>query len=171
MVRFNRGFTFLEVMLVVAILGILLGIAAPAFSEWVASQRVRDAAGDIHSSLIRARSEAVKRSSLRNWPIAVRPVTLDGVTSWANGWYIADPDPVFNPDSANPTVFIEKHEGIPNATIEGAGAITFTGVGRLAGAAVTMKLTVTGTTSARCITVDTAGRPKIWSIRSSENCT
>lgn len=152
----------MEVMVVVAILGILFGIAAPAYTEWIASQRVRDTAADIHTSLMRARSEAVSRGL----STSIAPVAAN----WANGWHIANPDATYNPDPANPTVFIEQHGPVQNASITGAGTIAFTSTGRLSGVALGIKITASGTSLTRCVTVDTAGRPKTRAIEAADTC-
>lgn len=149
-----RGFSLLELMVVVAIMGILMALAAPAVTEWLASQRVRETAADLHMSLVRARNEAISR----NFAVAVTP---EG-GNWASGWSIANPN--FSGQ------FIEQHADVPGATISGAGTITFTQVGRLQGAAVAIKITAEGTGLARCITIDTAGRPKVIPIAASATC-
>lgn len=162
MVKRAHGFSLLELMAVLAIVGILMSIAVPAFSEWIASQRVRDTAADIHTSLMRARNEAISRGL----KTSIKPVGGD----WANGWYIANPDGTYNPDPANPTVFIEQHGPVQNATISGAGTeIAFTPVGRLPGTAA-IKITSAGTRMTRCVTVDTAGRPKTRPINAADTC-
>lgn len=164
MVKRAGGFSLIELMVVLLILGILMGIAVPNFSEWIAGQRVRDTAADFHTSLMRARNEAISRGLATS----ITPVTT---TNWANGWHIANPDGTYNPDPANPTVFIEQHGPVQNATISGAGtAITFTTVGRLSGTALAIRITAAGTSMTRCVTVDTAGRPKTRVIAATDTC-
>jgi type IV fimbrial biogenesis protein FimT len=163
MVKRAHGFSLLELMAVLAIVGILMSIAVPAFSEWIASQRVRDTAADIHTSLMRARNEAISRGL----NTSIKPVN----GNWANGWFIANPDGTYNPDPANPTVFIEQHGPVQNATISGAGTgVAFTPVGRLSGTAIAIKITSAGTRTTRCVTVDTAGRPKTRPINATDTC-
>ena len=163
MVKRAHGFSLLELMAVLAIVGILMSIAVPAFSEWIASQRVRDTAADIHTSLMRARNEAISRGL----NTSIKPVN----GNWANGWFIANPDGAYNPDPANPTVFIEQHGPVQNATISGAGTgVAFTPVGRLSGTAIAIKITSAGTRMTRCVTVDTAGRPKTRPINAADTC-
>ena len=162
MVIRQRGFSLVELIVVVAIMGILLGVAAPSFSEWVASQLVRDTAADLHSSLTRARSEAISRG------LATTVTAVSG--NLANGWYIANPDSGFNPDAANPTIFVEQHGAVNNATISGATNVTFTNIGHLSGSAIGIKIAVSGTSQTRCVTVDTAGRPKTRVINASDSC-
>src|SRR5450830_1885053 len=90
--QFNRpragqqGFTMAELLIVLAIVGILASLAAPSFSQFIKSQRIKSMATDLNASLSLARSEAVKRN---------KNVTLSpdvGTGFWQNGWQIADPD-------------------------------------------------------------------------------
>jgi type IV fimbrial biogenesis protein FimT len=56
------GFTLVELMLVVAIVALLAGLAAPAFSTLVERQRIRTETTRLQLSFFQARSEAIKRS-------------------------------------------------------------------------------------------------------------
>jgi len=49
------GFTLIEVMIVIVIIGIMTGIAVPAFSEWRERQAVRSAAQALLSQMKQAR--------------------------------------------------------------------------------------------------------------------
>ncbi len=55
----NHGFTLLETMIVIAIIGILSGIAIPAFIKWLPNNRLKGAAQDIYSDLQLAKMQAV----------------------------------------------------------------------------------------------------------------
>ena len=58
----HRGFTIVELMVVVAILATLVALAAPSFRPLVERWRVRDASETLQSTIYFARSEAIKRS-------------------------------------------------------------------------------------------------------------
>ena len=57
------GFTLLELMIIVAILGILIALAAPSFTSLLERRKIIAAAEAIQSDLRWARSEAIKRNT------------------------------------------------------------------------------------------------------------
>lgn len=79
--RKAKGFTLIELMITLAILGIIVGLAAPAMGDFVVRQRVSSQANELMLALAYARSEAVTRGI----DIAVLPATNAG-TGWTDGW-------------------------------------------------------------------------------------
>ena len=74
----QRGFTILELMIVVTIGAILGAIALPEMKYTLNANRVKTAANDMHLSLLLARSEAIKRNGTaciaitgNNWVVYV----------------------------------------------------------------------------------------------------
>ncbi len=61
-IKNNRGFTMMELMVVVVIIGILAGLAAPHFTEAIQKIRWRGTAGDITKALRLARSAAIAQN-------------------------------------------------------------------------------------------------------------
>lgn len=86
--RYRDGFTLIELMITVVVLGVVLAITAPAMGNLVRSNRVTANANAVVSSMQYARSEAVKNAQ----PVVVcassDQSTCDGAgsTDWSVGW-------------------------------------------------------------------------------------
>jgi type IV fimbrial biogenesis protein FimT len=87
-----RGFTSIELMVVTGIVAVLAALAGPSFTLMIESWRVRDATESMRSTLMLARSEAIKRGG----QVAIQkiPNNTNGCTSaeynrdWDCGWII-----------------------------------------------------------------------------------
>ena len=87
-----QGFTAIELMVVVSIIAVLPALAGPSFTQMIESWRVRDATESLRSTLLFARSEAIKRGG----QIAIHklPNNTNGCTSatgnrdWDCGWIV-----------------------------------------------------------------------------------
>lgn len=60
----HAGFTLIELVIVVAISGVLLALGLPSFNTWTQNAKIRTAAGAIQNGLQLARGEAVRRNAL-----------------------------------------------------------------------------------------------------------
>jgi len=59
----QHGFSLIELLVTIAIVGILAVMGAPTFSKWIQSAQVRTAAESISDGLQLARAEAVRRNT------------------------------------------------------------------------------------------------------------
>ena len=134
------GFTLVELVTALAVLGLLSIAAIPMFRELAASQRVQTAASDLQTSLLRARSEAIKQNTV---------VTMTPVGTWMGGWVI----------SAGGTA-IDKRAPAPRISITGPGSVDFRSNGRITGGTMP-QFTVSDTYTAlqRCVQVSLSGQP------------
>jgi len=58
----ERGFTLIELMVTVSLFALLMAMAIPAFSDWIANARVRTVANALQDGIRTAQNEAVRRS-------------------------------------------------------------------------------------------------------------
>jgi type IV fimbrial biogenesis protein FimT len=149
--RARRGYTMIELMVTMAILGIVMAAARPSFVQWIANSRVRATAESIQNGLMLAKAEAVRRNTKVQFvvtstaPIAANVNSITASTT-GTGWlvrrylsagtYVADD-------------FIQGRsvaEGGTNTTVTAdQSTFVFTGMARLSPIpASTMNINVTG---------------------------
>lgn len=148
--RRAAGFTLVEMLVVVAMFGILAMIAAPSLSSLIASQRASAMATDVYVALIETRSEAIKR----NTNVTLAPKT----GGWQAGWTILAPDP----NDTDSTLTLDDHSAATGTSISGPDNVVYQSSGRVHGnSAPCIGITATqGTSTAqRWVTVDLSGRP------------
>ncbi|HTO22839.1 MAG TPA: GspH/FimT family pseudopilin [Spirochaetia bacterium] len=61
--RLQPGFSLVEVMMVVVIVGILIALGIPSFTAWVQNTQIRTAAESLINGLQTAKNEAIRRNS------------------------------------------------------------------------------------------------------------
>lgn len=85
----NRGFTLLELLILVAVMAILLSVAVPSFFSAIQNSRMTAQANDLVTAFQLARSEALKR----NVPISICASDTSAATptcgsDWSEGWLV-----------------------------------------------------------------------------------
>jgi type IV fimbrial biogenesis protein FimT len=155
MIGSQRGFTLIELMVTMAVLVILITIGVPSFNDLVQNQRVKTAVSELHSSLIFARSEAIKRN-------AEVTITRNGA-SWSNGWNVQTSDatpvtlktqPAFDnisfTASSSENVIRYRRDGRLNTTAPNMPAPS-----------IVISLADNSNVIARCVAVDPSGRANV----------
>mgnify|MGYP003430291851 CR=1 FL=1 len=173
----SRGFTLIELMIVLAILGVIMGLAVPAMGDFMIRQKVKSQANELMMAAAFARSEASKRNS----SVAILPVA----TGWSDGWCIVAVAAVMpNCTSADR---LRSFDAVSDVTISsnfGTSASTRLEFNRygacancdLAGAGNSKFFTVSSnrldatSPDARCAQISRQGRPTIKSIKRDDNC-
>ena len=147
--RSARGFTIIELMIVVVILVVLLSLGVPGMTQLIVKTRVKNASFDVYASILAARSDAISR----NKTITITP----SGGNWAAGWTITDSD-------GNT---VKAQDPLSGITITGPGTLVYNTSGRLPdGTALSnRRISLTapdaGASDGRCITIDLSGRPVV----------
>ncbi len=85
--RATRGFTLIELMVVLILVAILLGVSGPSFQNSLQRNRQQSAFNDVVTAMAFARAEAVVRNDI----VAICP-TVDTTScsgaNWETGWLI-----------------------------------------------------------------------------------
>ncbi len=86
--RAAAGWTLVEAMIALALVGLTASLAVPAYGEWIANYRLASHAERLAGSLALARSEAVKRGHRVNLCPAPDGLRCDDGASWDAGWLV-----------------------------------------------------------------------------------
>ncbi len=145
------GFTLTELMLVVAVAGVLAILAMPSFTSLTQSQRVKNATFEMYALFNVARSEAIKR----NADVTITPVmagaALDRIQVTA-----ADGTVLYVKSAPNG---VEIKTDAPGITYQRTGRTTAAGSG--ATFDIDVKGSATPSNYARCIALSLSGAPTI----------
>jgi len=83
--KIKRGLTLIELLVTLAIAGVLLGMAAPSFTEFIAQRSLTTAVNNFVLGVMLARSESVRRGQ----SVSVQAVNAgDSDNEWGQGWCV-----------------------------------------------------------------------------------
>ena len=88
-----RGFSLIELIVGMAILGILMSIGIPAFSDWMRNARVRTTAESVLNGLQLARAEAVRRNTTVGLYLVTTTTSACALSTAGPNWIVSFTDP------------------------------------------------------------------------------
>lgn len=144
--RHIRGFTLVELMVVVLVAAILAAVAVPSFTRLAAAQRLKTAATNLQSALLVARAEGIKR----NANVDLAPASG---SDWRSGWNVKD---------AASGAILGTYPGAPSLTITGPASVRYQSSGRInAASSASFKVSSSSINDVRCITLTVTGVPSV----------
>lgn len=129
-----NGFTLIETLVVIAVVGILIALAAPSFQSVIMKNKVQAAASEFQSAMALARSEAVKRGGDARITVVANSLS-SGSAVWTSGltvFYDTTTNANGNAPPSDASKLIMKTSAMdPDvlATVN-FNAVTFNGFGR-----------------------------------------
>jgi type IV fimbrial biogenesis protein FimT len=121
------GFTLIELMVALAIFGILLMLAGPAYTHFMANHQIRNATDAMLNGVQAAQGAAVRGNTLAR-------VLID-TTTGTGGYQVLQTIEGAEPSPPNPIQVYSLKDGSPAATVTTVPAdareVTFDGFGRL----------------------------------------
>jgi type IV fimbrial biogenesis protein FimT len=157
----NGGFTIIELMIGLTVLGIVLMIGLPSLATWIQNTQIRTAAESMQSGLQMARAEALRRNTTVRFQLVDSLAAGCALSANGTNWVVSLADVAPNchqapSDTVAPQIVQKKSgaEGAPNAVITATGgsSVTFNGLGRVVNAAPFTRVDITNTRGGACKT-------------------
>jgi type IV fimbrial biogenesis protein FimT len=173
-----RGFTLVELLIVLAVASILAGTALPSFLGLIKSVQLTTSTNDLFSSLLVARSEAAKRHSRAAVCKSTDGNTCAGTGGWEQGWIVFH-DANNNGRRDADEQIIERTGRVPghvrilgNLNVAKYISYASTGETKLASGAfqagtITLCSIASVNEEARQIVISAAGRPRVQKTRAA----
>jgi type IV fimbrial biogenesis protein FimT len=147
--QLEHGFTLVELLIAMAVLGIVIMIGLPSMTTWIQNTQIRTHAETTVSGLQLARAEALKRNATVRFQFVSSLTAACVLSVSGKSWVVSLSDPtalcnVDPSDTAAPLIIQKKdgNEGSPNTALtSGAAAVVFNGLGRSTGGNVTINIT------------------------------
>jgi type IV fimbrial biogenesis protein FimT len=147
----NRGFTSTELLTVVTIVGTLSILALPNLTAVVENNRLRAAGTDLMSSVLLARSEAIKR----NGQVQILP---SSGSDWTSGWRVQVVATGAQLDKKNTIGSQVQVTGAPESIVyDHSGRLTTPGTSQVQFQDPESRTYA----KARCLAIDSSGLPKL----------
>jgi len=161
--RAQRAFTLIELIISIAILAILLGMAVPSFTELRLNTARRRAMDELWHAVFLARSEAIKRNSVIALCRSTDGVRCSDNNNWAAGWMVfenLDHDEPAERDADEP--LLQRYDAWNNGTIlSNRETFTFRPYTQGSVNGTLVFCDSRGSREARALIINHTGRPRI----------
>lgn len=159
-----RGFSLVELMVVIAIMAVLLGLVSPSLMDWMVNLRIRNATDALLNGLQQARQEAVRRNqNVSFWLVTSASgdsSSLDNgcaLSASSGSWVVSVRSPAgscgASPSPTAAPMIVSTHpvgdgvRGVSVAAVQsdgstGATQVEFNGIGRVVNAAPIARIDV-----------------------------
>ncbi|MBT9614271.1 MAG: GspH/FimT family pseudopilin [Burkholderiales bacterium] len=107
-----RGFTLIELVMSIAIVGILLTVGIPSFIALITNNRIVSQTNDFVSDLAHARAEAVRRNSRVTICRSNTGTSCVPSSSWRDGWIVFTDPSGFGTLAGSETI-LRVHSAMP----------------------------------------------------------
>ncbi len=160
--RRAHGFSLIELMVAIAIAGILMAVGVPSIKTLLNNQKMKSATFDLVTTAMLARSEAIKWGGANAASITI----VAPSNNFSNGWCIVFTSATACNTSApdDGVMQIIKPTGGITYVYQGTAApIVFSRTGRLAGGVpITLRVSdLDDFATPRCVTFDTNGNARV----------
>jgi len=162
--RRPQAFTLVELMVIVAVMGIVSGVAITGMAPFLQEQKLRQATAELASYLQSARARAQREGGFCQLAVSgtqIAPTTLTGN--------------VCNNAPVQPSLDLAAVSAASGLTVTASPstAITFTRLGTLATATMPRMITLSAnrTTMRTCVFLDLVGIRTGWRLGASGTCT
>jgi type IV fimbrial biogenesis protein FimT len=171
----QRGFTLIELIVVLSIVAIMASFAVPSFTATVNNQALASVSSDLYTSILQARSEALKTNRV----VYVTPTVTGTPTTadWASGWTVfVDNNNNGAYNSADDALVISRPAIPSNVTVTtdtNKASFSFDSRGYLrplGGGNGSVVFTATGTGRKRWVVISQTGRPRICAPEQNAAC-
>jgi len=162
----SQGTTLVELLIGLAIVGLLFAMGAPSFFAWIQNSQIRTSAEAIQNGLFLARGEAVRRNAAVRFQLTTTVTASCALSAAGGNWVVSLDDPSGACDSAASDTVAPRiiqvrpaAEGTDRAVVAaGQSSVIFNGLGRVTPVpAGNIDIDISNPTGGACATATSAG--------------